>query len=375
MAIKRSNWTLWTSSVTPTVNNWRYELIWGYMKPDGTIVEETIFHPETNTATTYVTTTPTRNSDEIINRVLWNGVAITPLSTSDILNARYQAAYNNWDVNLANVYKTLNTENNTYNKIANQVADYYNALAQDVAKREQWLADAKYGVANKLFDDMASQKDYVYGLYGPNGIFTKEINAYYDDLGDYLASEAWREMAYADALWAQSWASIGMMRAQRNQAYNEAFQRSLQVMQQELEAKQNIQQNLINFMTNLRQEYWDTANTYIISQYQRANDLLNTISNNIASTSSQIAAARLSTWGWGWSSTEGQNWDELSTKQKIDLLKKNWYSFGKWIDVDKNWNLLIQNWNETLTISASDLANAWFNWVEHVRSYLSWWVL
>ena len=43
---------------------------------------------------------------------------------------------------------------------------------------------------------MASQKDYVYGLYGPDGTFTKEINTYYDDMGDYLASEAGREMAY-----------------------------------------------------------------------------------------------------------------------------------------------------------------------------------
>jgi hypothetical protein len=46
-----------------------------------------------------------------------------------------------------------------------------------------------------------------------------------------------------------------MMRAQRNQAYNEAFQKSLQIMATELEAKQSIAQNLITFMTNLRKEY------------------------------------------------------------------------------------------------------------------------
>ena len=55
---------------------------------------------------------------------------------------------------------------------------------------------------------MADQKDYVYGLYGPNGTFTREINTYYDDMGDYLASEAGREMAYADALGVQSGASL-----------------------------------------------------------------------------------------------------------------------------------------------------------------------
>ena len=297
---------------------------------------------------------------------------VSPMSTSDILNARYQAAYNNWDVNLANAYKTLNTENNTYNKIANQVADYYNALAQDVAKREQWLADAKYTVANKLFDDMASQKDYVYGLYGPNGTFTREINTYYDDLGDYLASEAWREMAYADALWAQSWASIGMMRAQRNQAYNEAFQRSLQVMQQELEAKQNIQQNLINFMTTLRQEYWNTANTYIISQYERANDLLNAISNNIASTSSQIAAARLS-WWWGW---QQPSWWNPTLRDYINILKNNGIQSDNtnYLNWNADWSVSLNLWNwNYVTFGSWEINSLW--WRNYIDAYLWTWYI
>lgn len=363
MVRRTINWLASTSSITPTTNPWNSM---------GTITYDSEWKSIGNTAND-IPWWASWGSSFVPGQTSTTNI-VEPLSTSDVLNARYQWAYNEGNYDLANLYKSLNKENNAYNRISNQIADYYNALAQDVAKREQWLADAKYDVARKLFNDMASQKDYVWGLYGPQWTFTKEINTYYDDMWDYLASEAGREMAYADALWVQSWASLWMMRAQRNQAYNEAFQRSLQVMQAELEAKQSIQQNLINFMTTLRQEYWDTANTYIISQYQRANDLLNTISSNIASTQANIALARLS-WRWWWSSTESQNWDELSTKQKIDLLKKNWYSFGKWIDVDKNWNLLIQNWNETLTISASDLANAWFNWVEHVRSYLSWWVL
>jgi hypothetical protein len=56
----------------------------------------------------------------------------------------------------------LNKENTSYNKVANQIADYYSTLADSVSRREQGLADAKYAVANKLFDDMASQKDYVW---------------------------------------------------------------------------------------------------------------------------------------------------------------------------------------------------------------------
>lgn len=255
-------------------------------------------------------------------------------------------------------------------RLANQVTDYYNALAQDVAQREQWLAWAKYDVANRLFNDMASQRDYVYGLYGPQWTFTKEVNTYYDDLWDYLASEAGREMAYADALWAQSWASIWMMRAQRNQAYNEAFQRSLQVMQQELEAKQNIQQNLINFMTALRQEYWDTANAYIISQYERANDLLNAISQNIATTNANIATAKLSTWGWGnqtkettledlWKKFEWMNWQAKKEYLKTDewkaLMKAVWFTDYDLLDWNYVWWTTDKDWNR----KAYTLINSW----------------
>lgn len=285
----------------------------------------------TNGLASTVPTTPTYNYTGWANgpKGTYNPIldwkttnTVHPLSTADNLNARYQAAYNAWNTDLANLYKNLNQENSAYNRVANQVTDYYNALAQDVAQREQWLAWAKYDVANRLFNDMASQRDYVYGLYGPQWTFTKEVNTYYDDLWDYLASEAGREMAYADALWAQSWASIWMMRAQRNQAYNEAFQRSLQVMQQELEAKQNIQQNLINFMTALRQEYWDTANAYIISQYERANDLLNAISQNIATTNANIATAKLSAWGGGW---QQQQQDEDKFPEEWTWLQQaNW---------------------------------------------------
>lgn len=362
MAIRRTNGPLSWVATTPTMNavgilTKKWDLVVGNTANDVPWGKYWDWGPTSSGATTEIP-------------------VVTPLSTADVLNARYLAAYNQWNASLADAYKALNQENTSYNRVANQIADYYNALAQDVARREQWLAEAKYDVANRLFQDMASQRDYVYGLYGPEWTFTREVNTYYDDLGDYLASEAWREMAYADALWVQSWASIWMMRAQRNQAYNEAFQRSLQVMQQELEAKQNIQQNLINFMTTLRQEYWDTANTYIISQYQRANDLLNTISESIASTSANIATARLSAWwGGGWQPQPERWWDKLSTKEKLDLLRKNGYNIWNWIDTTNRWDLLISNWDDILTISSQALKNAWFNGLDYVRSYLSWWLV
>ena len=376
MAIRRSNWILTPASTTPTVNSWwgRYVVIWWYMDPSGKIIEETQWVPDTTISTTTSTMIPhswtptlqwTTSGTTKVAQVPYgsNGV-VSPMSTSDVLWARYQAAYNSGNTNLADAYKTLNQENTSYNKVANQIADYYNALANDVAQREQWLADAKYDVASKLFNDMASQRDYVYGLYGPEGSLTKAINTYYDDMGDYLASEAGREMAYADALWVQSWASLWMMRAQRNQAYNEAFQKSIQIMQAELEAKQSIAQNLITFMTNLRQEYWNTANTYIISQYQRANDLLNAISESIAQSSSNIAAAKLNV---GKSSSSSDDDEDSSvfptngtTQQKLTWLKNKWYYYWYWLDKDKDWNIVTYSKDgkaETL-ISADDLTKA-----------------
>lgn len=412
MAIRRSNWTLWTSSATPTKN---YTVIWWYMEPDGTIVEEKIYANDQaefddalkqaielyNTDPAFKqavdgtrasigssnrTTTTLKNSgwrangkggnyNPILGGNSW-AATITPLSTSEVLNARYQAARNAGNTNLAEAYKTLNKENNAYNRVANQIADYYNTLAQNVAAREEGLAAEKRTLANKLFDDMASQKDYVWGLYWPEGTLTKAINTYYDDMGDYLASEAGREMAYADALWVQSWASLWMMRAQRNQAYNEAFQKSLQVMQNELEAKQSIAQNLITFMTNLRQEYWNTANTYIISQYQRANDLLNTIEESIASTSANIAAARLA-WTKGSSSNKNTEtkWEDLTTIQKVQKLKEWWYYFWHWLDKNGSWDIITytkEGKPETL-ISADELSKAGYAWAQQVFDYLSGW--
>ena len=305
----------------------------------------------------------------------WGTTVARPFTTADILNARYQSAYNNKDYNLADAYKVLNQENTSYNKVANQIADYYNALAQDVSKREQWLADAKYDVANKLFNDMADQKDYVWWLYWPNGSLTTAINTYYDDMGDYLASEAGREMAYADALWVQSWASLWMMRAQRNQAYNEAFQKSLQVMQAELEAKQTIAQNLITFMTNLRKEYWDTANTYIISQYERANDLLNTISESIAKTASAIQTSRF---GWGGSSSssntnETRTWDDLNDLEKLNFLKDKWVLADNTniIERDKDWNAIIHFTDGDKTWWSWGIANIWW-WNAIINTLGTW---
>ena len=234
-----------------------------------------------------------------------NNNAYQPFSVADTLAQRaqwYQAQGLEW---LANSYRTLNKENNIYNTTANRITDYYTALANDINSRENALAQQKEGLANRLSQDIANQRQYVMDYFGPNWIFTNEINKFYDENGNYLASEAGRQMAMANAEWIQSGASLWAQRAARNEAYNNAFQNYLKVKEQELSAKMNIQTQLINYMKALREEYGNTQNQFVISQYQRANDLLNAISANLADSQNQIALAKLqkATASTGWSSS------------------------------------------------------------------------
>ena len=255
-----------------------------------------------------------------------NTQTYTPFSVADALKQRadgYQAQGLEW---LANSYRTLNKENNIYNNTANKIADYYTALANDINSRENALAQRKESLANQLSQDIANQRQYVMDYFGPNWIFTNEINKYYDENGNYLASEAGRQMAMANAEWIQSGASLWAQRAARNEAYNNAFQNYLKVKEQEINAKMNIQTQLINYMKALREEYWDTQNTYIISQYQRANDLLNALSTNLASTQENIMLSKLQQ---ALSSNGSSNRD--LTQEVADALNRyvNWNSTVK----------------------------------------------
>lgn len=233
---------------------------------------------------------------------------VQPFSTQDILKQRQQAYTNLWDTNLANIYWNLWNEADAYSNTANQIWGFYNALAQDVANREQWLADAKYNVANQLNQDLLNQRNYAMSMFWPQWQLTTEINKYYDDLWNYLASDAGRQMANIAAQWVHSWASLWAIRAQQNEAYNQSFARYVQAKEQEINAKTNVANQLMNYMSALRKEYWDTTNEYIINQYQRANDLLNNLSTSLAKDNIDLANLRLSTklsgsGSWWWSSS------------------------------------------------------------------------
>lgn len=246
--------------------------------------------------------------------------AFTPAETYQFASNWY---YNQWDTALWDAYKQLWQWSNAYSNTANQITNFYNQLWQDVYKREMGLAGVKSNLANRLYDDMSQQRQYVMDMFWPNWSLTKEINRYYDDMWNYLSTDAGRQAAKIAAQWMHSWASLWAIRAQQNEAYNESFARYIQAKEQEINAKQTIAANLINYMSTLRQEYWDTTNTYIISQYQRANDLLNAISQSIADANVQLATTKLNA-SLGSKSSSSSSQDPLNQYLQLAMMQKLW---------------------------------------------------
>lgn len=273
--------------------------------------------------------------DEVSRIVLWdskgnNSVGYTPNTTTisnnyfsvpETLRLQTQGYKDLGNDTLANAYGNLWTWSSQYDNVANQIWTFYNALANDVSSREAMLANEKYKLAQQLNQDLLNNKDYVMNMFGPEWTLTKEVNKYYTDMWNFLATDAGRQAANIAAQWVHSWASLWAIRAQQNEAYNEAYNRYLQAKEQEINAKQQIASNLINYMSTLRKEYWDTTNQYIIGQYERANDLLNSISTDLISQYVNLAWAQIKTWGSGswWTSADSI---------------RNYFK-SLWIDVDK----------------------------------------
>lgn len=264
--------------------------------------------------------------------------------------------YNLWDTALWDAYSALWNDSNAYSDTAKQINDFYWYLGSDIADREAMLAWVKSGLANNLYQGIAQDKQYVMDTFWPQWTLTQEINKYYDDLWNYLATDAWRQTATIAAQWMHSGASLWAIRAQQNEAYNESFGRYIQAKEQEINAKQQIAANLINYMSTLRQEYWDTTNTYIISQYQRANDLLNSLSKSIADNNAQLASLRLTN-SLQWSATNNTTslidslirWD-ITLEQIQEMFGNN--------DTTNNTNTDTNNNNSNYR--TSEPANKWW---------------
>lgn len=338
------------------INTWRYVVTWGYRNPDGTIVEETQWVPWETIET----------ADNLPHFHTWN-VTFSPAETLKLSADWY---YNQWDTILWDAYSALWNWSNVYSDTANKINSFYDLLANDVTNRESRLGAAKYDLANKLNQDLLSQKDYIYNTFWPNGTLTNEINTYYDDLWNYLATDAGRQAAKIAAQWIHSWASLWAIRAQQNEAYNESFARYVQAKEQEINAKQQIAANLINYMSTLRKEYWDTTNQYIIQQYQRANDLLNTISQSIANSNIEIASAKLGKLtGWNGSNS---SWvivpASLINKYYSQLSDKDKATFDS-LDTNTQYNI-VANWNYNQLLNSSNNSTNDNKWGTDV---IIWW--
>lgn len=225
-----------------------------------------------------------------------------PFNSADVYSLQSQGYADRGDTAMANAYWALANDLDRYSKFGNYSVNTADALLNYLQENESGLQKAAWNLYNQLTWDIQNQREYIYWMFWPNGQLTQEVNRYYDDLGNYLSTEAWRQAANIAAQGVHSWASLWAIRAQQNEAYNEAFGRYIQAKEQEINAKQQIASNLINYMSTLRQEYWDTTNQYIIDLYKRANDMYNSVAQSAAQDLNQYNQLR-ATAGLGWSSS------------------------------------------------------------------------
>lgn len=253
----------------------------------------------------------------------------TPAETYQIKSDAYRNA---WDNSLANAFWGLANELWAYSNFANTSLNSADALLNYIRWNEQNLQSVAWNTYNYMIWDLQNTRDYVNRMFWENGELTKEVNKYYDDLWNYLQTDAWRQAAEIAAQWVHTWASLGSLRAQESEAYNQSFQRYLQAKEQQINAKQQIASNLINYMSTLRQEYWDTANKYVIDLYKRANDYYNAIAQSAAADINQYNQLRASTVGkWSWTSTDSYlsqilnwfTWPTLDSQQSTSTTTNN----------------------------------------------------
>ena len=242
-----------------------------------------------------------------------NNYWITPFSNIDVYNLKSQWYANQWNNSMANAFWNIANSLWSYSRFANDAVSSADALLNYIRWNETGLQNVAWNLYNSLLWDLQTQRDYVNRMFWPEWELTQEVNKYYSDLWNYLATDAGRQAATIAAQWVHSWASLGSIRAQQNEAYNNSFQRYIQAKEQQINAKQQIASNLINFMSTLRKEYWDTTNQYVIELYKRANDMYNSIAQNLASEINWYNKLKIQASSWGW-------WGGDSLKQMLTIL-------------------------------------------------------
>ena len=282
-------------------------------------------------------------------------------SPAETYALKAQGYSNLWDTPMATVYWDLANQLWQYSGYAKTAVWAYDNLLKYIAWNESKLQNVAWGLYNELINDINNQRTYVYDMFWPEWTLTKEVDKYYDDLWNYLATDAWRQAAIIAAQWQHSWASLWAIRAQQNEAYNQSFQRYVQAKEQQINAKQQIASNLINFMSTLRQEYWNSTNQYIIEVYKRAYDLYNTVASSLGSDMMSLNQLRAASWSWSSSSTDAM----LKALANLWLIKDTdlWDNSGwvVWSDVNSKWNSNTNNTNNNTNNTNKGNSNLWQN--------------
>lgn len=350
--------------------NWRYVVTWWYMDENWNIIEETQRVPD-------VTHSPDHIMSQIDSLLSWEKTAAQIRAEdwiywtngssyrrwSSVLPQGYQwpsdadidaliqaasggnrtsstfspaEAYamqaqwyaDQWDTAMASAFGDIAKNMWAYSNFANQSLWAADSLINYIRSNETWLQNVAWNLYSQLVGDINNQRNYINQMFGPNGELTQEVNKYYDDLGNYLATDAWHEAAKIAAQWMHTWASLWAIRAQQNEAYNQSFQRYIQAKEQQINAKQQIASNLINYMSQLRQEYGDTTNQYIIELYKRAADLYETVASSAANDLRDWNVLRAK---WLWSGSSSSSNSTTSTLDSLVSYRNQLAS--QWVDV------------------------------------------
>ena len=232
------------------------------------------------------------------NQQYYNGVDVvaTPqmqyVPNQDYLN-NYADYYGNIQPDLAWTYKNLANQAGIWWDTQRNILNWYDTLANDVANRQNNVMNMSWNLANDLIGDINNQRDYIYSLYWPEWSITQQVNDYYSWLVNSLAWDTGRQLAQNDVNAAEIGMSTWANRNAQNDIYNQWYQRSLQAMEQDINAKNQIVQQLQTYLTQFRQEYGDTTDKYLIQQYQKWVDLLNQIQSWLTEQMAWLETARL----------------------------------------------------------------------------------
>lgn len=292
------------------------------MDPNGNIIEEKKWVPAASVVTPTIKTATSQTTPPAF-------------SNADAYSLQSQWYANQWNNVLANAYWDLAKNLWKYSSFANNSLWAYDSLLNYVRGNEQNLQWASNQLYNQLVWDLQNSRNYLYNTFWPEWTLTKEVNQYYDDLWNYLATDAGRQAAQIAAQWVHSWASLWAIRAQQNEAYNESFQRYIQAKEQQINAKQQIAKQLLDYMGTLRQEYGNTTNQYIIDLYKRANDLYNNIASSATADIDSYNQA-LATAQW----TSSSKWQSMTLEDYATWVN---YLVSAWKITKEQWNEMIAN--------------------------------